>query len=306
MPKRVLVIISTYNGESYIAEQLDSIINQKCNASVSIVIRDDGSTDSTCTIVKSYINHFPGKIELIEGNNIGSNASYFYLINHVNGFDYYAISDQDDVWMEDKLRTAIEHIESCNSDEAVLYASPSYLVYNDLVPHGMTRKLNIDMTFFNTIIQNICPGHNQVMNRHLFELLKKAEVDTSKIYVFDSWISNVAMISGKIIFDNIPHAFYRQHRGNQLGAGGNALSQFLLCIKRANKGDCKKQTKQIAYFASVYQKELLDLGFWDEINRFIHANGFFDRFAYIISSKLHRQKKYETVAFKIAYIFGKY
>ena len=111
---------------------------------------------------------------MVEGQNLGYNGSFFELIKTAEGYDYYAFSDQDDVWMEEKVQTAVEWMEkeSLVYNGPVLYASTSYLVEDDLIPYGTTRKQQRKFTLYNTIVQNICPGHNQFMNEKLVEIVK--------------------------------------------------------------------------------------------------------------------------------------
>ena len=169
----VCVMMSTYNGEKYIEEQIRSIIKQKTDANVYIKIRDDGSTDGTCDIIEKLTVEYPNRIELQKGHNIGYNASFFRLLCEAEGYDYYAISDQDDVWLKDKLETAIYCLEQeTEKDIPLLYASTSYLVRDDLVPYGTTRKQERPFAIYNTIIQNICPGHTQVMNNQLLNMVR--------------------------------------------------------------------------------------------------------------------------------------
>ena len=90
--KKVQVLLSTYNGEKYLKEQLDSIIAQK-GVDVHILARDDGSKDDTIKILEGYEN-----IDIIKGSNIGVCKSFFELINKSGEYDYYSFADQDDVW----------------------------------------------------------------------------------------------------------------------------------------------------------------------------------------------------------------
>lgn len=109
--KKIVILMSTYNGEKYISDQIESIMRQKTSADILLKIRDDGSKDDTCEIIEEKQSKYPGKIILIKGENIGYNNSFFYLIKNISGFEYYALSDQDDVWLEDKIETAIKNIE---------------------------------------------------------------------------------------------------------------------------------------------------------------------------------------------------
>ena len=303
--KKIMVMMSTYNGEKHLREQIDSILNQKTNCEVYLRIRDDGSKDYTCNIIDEYIEKNPGRVELIRGENLGYNGSFFSLIQCAEGYDYYSISDQDDVWLPNKLQIACDSIDRVKEDIPILYASTSYLVHNDLVPYGNTRKKEREMAMYNTIIQNICPGHTQVMNNRLLELLK-GDIDTSRIYVYDSWIQNVANLYGKIVFDNESHTYYRQYEGNQLGSGVGRVGQLLVSIKRIDTNDGHKYRRQIEYFQEQYIEKIIEKGFDVEINSFLSAKSFSQKLRYVIKSKLYRQGRLETIAFRCAVVLGKY
>lgn len=303
--KKVLVMMSTYNGEEHLQAQIESILNQKIEHNVLLRIRDDGSTDKTCDIIKKYMSYNPGKIELIEGENIGYNRSFFSLIKNACGFDYYAISDQDDVWLDDKLQIACNAIDDCVGKGPVLYASTSFLVHNDLIPYGTTRKRQRTFSVYNTIIQNICPGHTQVMNNELLSLLKD-NIDISNIYVYDSWITNTAILYGSLIFDNRPHTYYRQHENNQLGAGSGFMSRLINSFKRINVGDGHAYKKQAEYFINLNKDELQSQGLFENLQSFAAAKSLNQRISVVVMGKLFRQSALETVAFYLAYLMGKY
>ena len=199
--RRILVLLSAYNGEKYISAQIESILHQKIEHQVDLLIRDDGSNDDTLNILQEYETKYPDRIKVVEGKNIGYIKSFFWLIQEANGYDYYSLSDQDDVWLDNKLDIAVKYLEQEDSKIPLLYASTSYLVHDDLIPFGTTQKKKREITFYNTIIQNFLPGHEQVMNQALLDELKKP-INYAKIYVYDSWITNVAMVKGKIIFNN--------------------------------------------------------------------------------------------------------
>lgn len=303
--KRILVMMSTYNGEKHLRAQIDSILNQKTIHEIHLRIRDDGSKDRTCDIVEEYIRKRPNQIELIKGENLGYNGSFFNLIKNAEGYNYYAISDQDDVWLKEKLQTACDAIDGIKKDMPVLYASTSFLVHDDMIPYGTTRKKERKMTMYNTIIQNICPGHTQVMNNRLIELLK-GNIDYKRIYVYDSWIQNVANLYGKIIFDNKPHTYYRQYEGNQLGSGVGKIGQLFSSIKRTKTNDGKKYRTQIEYFKELNELELKKLGYYKEIDRFTNATSVRSKIKLLCNTKLKRQNSIESIAFYCAVLFGRY
>ena len=297
--------MSTYNGEKKLAEQLDSILSQKCDYDVDIHIRDDGSKDGTINLIRVYQKNHKN-IFLNQAENIGCNASFFKLLKNTNGYDYYAFSDQDDIWMDDKLQTAIDSLEKESSDIPLLYGSCSKLVNDDMEELGITQQKNTEITFYNTIIQNFLPGHSQVMNNRLRELIITSKIDVSKIYYYDSWITNVAVVKGKIIFDNTPHTYYRQHSNNEIGYGKSRFSWYKERIKRIKNNQSKKYSKQIDYFIKKYYDDLTSDSKLEMTKYQQSKRNFLKRVHYILRCKLYRQRKIETRLFKLMYLVGLY
>lgn len=245
----ILVLMSTYNGEKYITEQIESIENQKLNIPLKLLVRDDGSTDNTINILKK-LNRKYKNIKVLQEENIGCNASFFKLFKIAEGYKYYAISDQDDIWLENKLQRGIDKIKKEKNNIPILYGSCSYLMNNDGEIKGTTQKQVRDITLYNTIIQNFVPGHSDIMNDSLLQLLKE-QIDYNNIYVYDFWITNVAMLNGKIIFDNKPSTKYRIHNTNTVGYGKSKVDWIKERINRFKKGDGSLITNQIKYFYEI-------------------------------------------------------
>lgn len=305
MTKKILVLMSAFNGQSFIESQIESIMKQETSYEVVLRIRDDGSSDNTQNIVKQLQNKYPNRIEYFYSENIGSNAGFLFLLREASGYDYYAISDQDDVWLPNKLSVACKYLEAENDSMPLLYASTSYLVADDLKPYGKTRKKTRDFSIFNTIIQNICPGHTQVLNNKLLELLK-GDIDISRIYVYDSWITSTAILYGKILFNNDSYTYYRQHDKNLLGYGKGFFGRLLASLKHAKTGDGLIYRKQGEYFFRNNFKKINELGFDSELNKFFGAKTFLQKIIYLLNSKLYRQNKIETLAFYLAVLLGRF
>ncbi|MEE0779405.1 MAG: glycosyltransferase [Massilimicrobiota sp.] len=304
--EKILVLMSTYNGEKYLVEQVESIFNQKGNYDISLLIRDDGSNDMTINIIQKLKEKYK-KIKFIKGSNLGCNGSYFELFKlaYKEDFDFFAISDQDDIWLDDKISKALYYIQNYDQNQPILYGSASYLVRDDKIPYGKTQTANKEISVFNTIIQNFFPGHSQVFNRALLQYLI-VDIDVSNIYVYDSWITNIANNFGKVIFDNEPHTLYRMHERNVVGYGKSQIQWLKTRINRMKKGDIIRQTQQIEYFLEVYGKKL-NQTFLNEMNFFlVSRKNIFSRLKYIVQCKLYRQKTIETIYFKALYLFGKY
>lgn len=120
--KSVQVVMSTYNGEKYLKEQIDSILSQE-GVDVRLYIRDDGSSDRTTDILASYQEHKNVKIE--KGNNLGFAKSFLTALDECDEADYYAFSDQDDVWEKDKLSTAIQSINTPSNPSSTPLITPT-------------------------------------------------------------------------------------------------------------------------------------------------------------------------------------
>ena len=305
MKNNILVLLSSYNGEKYIKEQIDSILNQKTEYEVDLLIRDDGSTDGTRNILKEYKETYADRVQIVYGENIGYIRSFFELIKMADGHKYYALSDQDDVWLENKLDAAVKMCDEENTELPLLYGSSSCLVNTALEPFGETQKQLREITFYNTIIQNFFPGHTQVFNEPLCQLLKK-EIDYSKIYVHDSWITNIAILYGKVIFDNHSYTLYRQHGSNEVGFGKGIVGWIQERIKRVKKNDNKKYSEQIHYFYEECHRDM-DESQKNEMKKFIDSQvSWIKRVRYLFVTKMYRQRTFETVLFKLLYVSGGY
>ena len=303
--KKVLVLMSTYNGAKYIEKQIRSILDQKSDYEIYLHIRDDGSADDTCRIIKELSSHYTGKITLEQAENIGSNGSFFELIKAADGFDYYAISDQDDVWMPNKVQTACNCLSAESSSIPILFASTSLMVDQNGNVFGETRKKEREFSIYNTMIQNICPGHNQFFNNALLRLLKNVS-EYQNIYVYDMWITNTAMLYGKILFSNSPLTYYRQHAENQMGSKSSKIGKLFTSYRRMLAGDGEKTKTQMRYFIKINKEQMKTTGCLKEIEDFLNADTFGKRARYARKSRLYRQSAIETMAFKLAYISGRY
>ena len=213
---KVQVLMSTYNGEKYLEEQIESILNQDI-VTVSLLVRDDGSSDSTKSILKKYSEKY-SNIKVVYEDNIGVKKSFLRLVQlSDNGYDYYAFSDQDDIWKDDKLTSAVNILNSYDSKKPLLYGSSVQLMYNEGL--GGIQFKNSGTEFGNFLVKNYFPGCTTVFNNSLKKLICKTDYDLlSNKPLHDHWINLICSgCGGKIIFDTTPHIYYRQHDSNVVG-----------------------------------------------------------------------------------------
>lgn len=214
--KKVQVLISTYNGQEYISQQLDSILNQK-GVEIHCLIRDDGSTDNTIKILRDYQRKYRN-IEVIEGVNLGYKKSFMELLYFSGEYDYYAFSDQDDVWKTEKILRAIEKLKKINDKIPVMYFSNLIVTDQDLNEKGMLHNNRnvIPETKVQALVQGFAHGSTMVFNRDARNLILKYR--PKQEYAHDFWIPLILKFLGEIIYDENSYILYRQHENNYFGS----------------------------------------------------------------------------------------
>lgn len=231
----VAILMSTYNGEKYIREQLDSIFNQE-NVLVKLFVRDDGSTDGTVGILREYAQRFPIEI-ILDGENVRPGESFMRLVYKYADepeIDYYAFADQDDIWLPEKLRVAVEKIEKSGADVPTLYGSNQY-IYVDGENKGDRHKEPQRTDLISHMTKNTIAGCTFVFNKPLAQLVTVADRQDPRILRFrlhDAWMMLVSITCGKAIYDETSHMLYRIHNENTVGVKEIPLSERLGRLKR--------------------------------------------------------------------------
>ena len=214
---KVAVLLSTYNGERFLREQLDSILSQK-DVLVDLYIRDDGSKDKTIKIIRDYSENY-SNIVLTEGENVGVGNSFMELVCSAGDADFYAFSDQDDVWLPNKLICAIDRLSQLEGP--VLYTSNQTLVDKELKEIGIRYKTAPDISYKQNICHNNIPGCTMVWNKKLQQILscdkRRPSSSLLRKRIHDAWVMMAAAVSGKILYDSGSHILYRQHETNVIG-----------------------------------------------------------------------------------------
>jgi glycosyltransferase involved in cell wall biosynthesis len=227
---RVAVLLSTYNGEPFLRAQLDSLAAQG-GVSVEVFARDDGSSDNTVEVLRSYAHLWPSLAFCERNKNLGPAASFLEIMRTVPGdFDYYAFSDQDDVWLTDKLERASRKLIDVAGERPGLYCSSSICVDRDLRPLGETL-LRGSGRFEEIIFANITGGNTMVMNASAANLIR-SQTPGSGIIMHDWWCILVISALGIVICDEKPTIFYRQHQNNVFGSSPNRLSGLMLQLRQ--------------------------------------------------------------------------
>lgn len=236
--KSVLVLMSTYNGSLFVEKQIESIFNQK-DVNVSILVRDDGSSDQTVEILtkcKAVYNN----IEIISSYNVGVKHSFLILMKEAQKFhqyDYFAFSDQDDLWLPDKLSRALSMMELTNSS---FYYSSCKVVNENLITIEENHVLPEMPSIGKAMVCNSILGCTVVFNRSLLKIANCCMPDINKIMMHDSWLYKIALATGfKVIYDKTPHILYRQHRNNTVGARKSFVKKSTGRLKSFKRGNIR-------------------------------------------------------------------
>lgn len=231
--KKIIVLMSVYNGTLYLEEQLQSIINQRFTNEkfeVEILVRDDGSKDGTVSILEKYKEK--GLLDYYAGENMGYPKSFWHLLRHAGDADYYAFSDQDDVWFEDKLSRAADRL-SHEGDGPLLYCSDVVRVDEKLQPlkeYEIHEKTVVD--FPHILIHSFADAGCTCVFNHEARLCM-AEYDMEKYCVegHDLLAESIVSLFGKVVYDEKPGMFYRVHGNNVAAKKRNHIQVFLSRIR---------------------------------------------------------------------------
>lgn len=298
---KVCVLLSSYNGKKYIEQQINSIFEQE-GVEVYLIVRDDGSNDGTVDLLKK-IAMSRNDMAVFAGDNKGYAKSFFDLIKKApNGFDYYSLSDQDDVWYKTKLLKAVEKLSVVK--DACLYSCNLELVDSRLNHIGyMKAPEPSDFSKGRYLIDKYSYGCTMVFNSRFRDLilshLPKSEIS------HDNWLGLVAVFCAKYIFDDVYLIKYRQHKENVTGG----KSSFFQTWKRR-----LKNIKNVSILSrSIVAKELLD-NFEQSFDsktldllRMVanYRTSFKNRMRFFFDKRTKRKSTEKNILFRIMILFGK-
>jgi glycosyltransferase involved in cell wall biosynthesis len=213
---KVAILLSTYRGQHYLAEQLDSFSAQT-HSDWEVWASDDGSADGTLEILDAYQKKWPdGKLSVRAGPAQGFAANFLALTcdDRIRA-DYYAYSDQDDIWHPDKLERAVRWLERVAPGRPALYCSRTRLVDSDNRELGLSPMFGAP-GFANALVQNIAGGNTMVFN-HAARVLLRAAAGIPIVY--HDWWAYMAVTGcgGEVFCDPVPTLRYRQHGANLVG-----------------------------------------------------------------------------------------
>ncbi|WOI35338.1 glycosyl transferase family 2 (plasmid) [Tritonibacter scottomollicae] len=225
----VTVLLALYDGCEHLEEQLQSYLDQSlCPARV--LASDDRPHDGTGAVFQ----HFGTKVsvpvywDLIEGPQQGLTSNFLHLLAAVDPAEteYVALSDQDDIWLPEKLRSAVDQITP-HGDQPVLLGTRSWEWTPSTGQKVLSRSIPPPLNFAHALVQNYAGGNTMVLNRSALKLVQAALPGMPQPALHDWWLYQLISGAGGVVFlDPKPRLLYRQHTGNQLGANATSHSKL--------------------------------------------------------------------------------
>ncbi|MCC8108860.1 MAG: glycosyltransferase family 2 protein [Planctomycetes bacterium] len=301
----VAILMCTYNGARYIERQMESFYQQSYD-NWELWISDDGSTDDTLDLIQSFRNR--GKpIEILRGPRSGFSQNFLTILRNMRvTTDYFAWSDQDDIWFPDKLERAVAIMKPYGTVNPVLYSARTELIDSNGNHVGFSAAFHKTPGFANALCQNIGGGNTMVFNRAARNVLREGWVPKVKYHDWWAYIL-LSGIGGAIIHDPTPVLQYRQHGGNQIGENRSIAAKFSRLATIFN-GEYHKwnfgNVEALAQRRHLLSPENRQI--FDSFALALRETSGLKKFKLICRSKIYRQSRFDDWVFRFAALCHRY
>lgn len=266
---KIAVLCATFNGEKYLDDQIQSILEQK-EVEIDLIISDDASTDTTPQIIRKYHTQYPNIIICNERRVGGPAKNFFMLICNTNldNYDYIALADQDDLWPEYRLSRGIDQLKFHQADA---YSS-DVIAVDEQVKIKKIIKKSSPQKKFDYIFETPGPGCSFIFTRHFCQFLQTKLNEQILNFPYHDWLIYALARQNKFkwIIDDAPNLFYRQHERNFMGANFGLRSR----LKRLNRilfGEYYKELIQLYTILNPTRRSLNFLKVWFFIINFVQT-----------------------------------
>ena len=301
----IYILMTSYNGEKFIRQQLESIFSQTFK-NWQLIISDDGSTDKTKEIILEYQKIWGGKIQLRNGPQKGFAENFLSLACDKNLVsDFYAFCDQDDVWLPQKLEVAIKQISNASlNNEPYLYCGRTVYVDEQSIAIGQSILFKQPPSFDNALVQSIAGGNTMIFNRSSKLVIETVGMVPTPSH--DWWLYLlISGVGGKVFYEPTAFVFYRQHRSSIVGENTSFLNKFQRLLRLLN-GCFKKWTDSnieclqmsenvLTHSAKESLNTLINIRQLSLLNKIINMKSF----------RYRRQSSFQNLILKIAFLMNK-
>jgi len=224
--KKVAVILGYYNGDKYIIPQLRSILDQSYR-NLDIFLADDHSSTNIDKFLLELEKDDSQRIHLkIRKNNVGFAKNFIdCLANIGTDYHYFAFSDQDDIWYNNKIERALSIVSQFPEEQPILYCARTEINDSELKNTlGLSPLFSKKPTFQNALVQNIGGGNTMLFNRAAYKLIVRPT--SENVVAHDWWCYQIVSGAGGVVYyDPLPCLKYRQHPENVIGSNNNWVAR---------------------------------------------------------------------------------
>jgi glycosyltransferase involved in cell wall biosynthesis len=298
---RVAILLSTYNGAEFLAEQLASLQSQTVQDWL-LYWRDDGSTDATPQMMTDFLSQLGADrgFPVPGDERLGASASFLRLLRAAtaDGSDVVAFADQDDVWLPEKLARGLHALMDVPGDVPALYCARQELVDATLRRLAGSPMIRHRPAFPGALTQNIATGCTLMLNRAAAVLIAASKAPSGTLHDWWSYLV-VAAAGGELLFDATPVVLYRQHAANMVGAPSSMLQRGIAALRRGPDSFMQIFRQNVAALAA--QPELLSPTARAQIATIARAldGGVIRRCGVLRMRGLRRQTWPETMLFRL-------
>lgn len=295
--------MATYNGERFLAEQIESVLNQK-NVEIDLLIADDVSTDGTIEIISSFSRRHKNIKFIQNKTNLGYRLNFYNLIKNASEeYDYYALSDQDDVWKEDKIFQGVQALNKMPNNAPNIYFSNLDVVDSHLSKIKMMESTRAIKKYskLNLLLENKCTGCTLVFNLSMKKWCSSLRAEDFVLLPHDAVICRLALLYGNFFYDCHSYILYRQHENNQIGAATKRRLKKYISILFGKKEihqsiQLKKMVESFGEECSIPEAKI--------VSSYKHILAY--RLKILFSHKIIKKGFKNNIIFKMAILFGRY
>lgn len=297
---RVVILLSTYNGEKYVEEQLNSLISQLYD-NITICIRDDGSVDSTLAILEKYKSYM--NVSIRKEENKGYRRSFLEMLYNAPDADIYMFCDQDDVWGKDKVQVVVDRLKKITIPAIytsnVRYCNEKLQVMGDSHFHD-------NGNVWKALLYNQAIGCTIAMNNALRQKIMEVslkEIDFNNVYSHDCWVYRICSAVGGIsVFDETPRILYRQHGDNQIGGSASFWGIWKNRLKKIKQPHIKQ--KLALELEKCYSKLIVDEENREAVCAVAHYKGIASKMYILKHKEIYTESWIDNMGIIIAILFS--
>lgn len=306
---KAAILLSTYNGEKYLREMIESVLNQDY-PNLTLYIRDDGSTDGTADIINEYIKKTDKIVYVDDKKHRGYPACFYALTDRCQkdiNADYYFFSDQDDVWLPEKVRRAVLAIrrkeKETGVDRAIAYYAGYTICDENLNKTGCSKKVTNKFSLTNTMFQVCGLEFTMAVNNAAISLL--SAIKPCRADARGTWMSMLYASLGTVIYDNRQVALYRRNEGAVTAKKMNFAGIFIWRIKNFLIND--EFSRYRILLEDFYDRAHSALTSEDEkmLRLFAKQHSIGDRIKKVFYKKRLRSGLIDEICIRFAFLIGK-